>query len=98
LAAKAREIRNYANAGCEVTLTAHAREEMKADGVSLVDVMHVLRSGVVRRPPDRDVRSPASGNGASRARVTGVTCCVVVVIEVHPIRLRVVTVWEDKRR
>jgi hypothetical protein len=97
LAAIAREIRNYANAGCGVTLTTHAREEMQADAVSLVDVMHVLRSGVVRRAPDVDVRT-----GDSKVRVEGTTdgrhLCVVVVVEVRPVRLRVVTVWEEKRR
>src|SRR5262245_18838042 len=97
LAAAAREIRNLVNAGCGVELTTHAREKMTAEGVSLVDVMHVLRSGVVRRAPDRDVRT-----GNEKFRVEGTSddrrLCVVVVFEVYPVRLRVVTVWKDKRQ
>ena len=85
----AREIRYLVTAGCAVTLTTHAREEMEADAVSLVDVMHVLRSGVVQRAPDLDVRT---GHWKVRVEGTSDEChlCVVVVVEV--VAVRVVTV------
>jgi hypothetical protein len=93
----AREIRDLVTAGCAVTLTTHAREAMADDAVSFVDVVHVLRSGVVRRAPDCDVRT-----GDWKVRVEGTSderhLCVVVVVEADPVGVRVVTVWEVKRR
>jgi hypothetical protein len=93
----AHQIHDLVTAGCAITLTAHAREEMAADAVSLVDVVQVLRSGTVRQAPDRDVRT-----GDWKVRVEG-RCddreiVVVVVPETARPELRVVTVWEGKRR
>jgi hypothetical protein len=92
----ARRIREALAAGCGVTLTAHAWEELAADKLTVVDIRQALKTcRVVRR--ERDVRF---GNwkytveGTSDERRIG----VVVVIETDPDGLLVITVWEVKGR
>ena len=72
----------------EVVFTAHAFEEMKQDGISQAEVVHVLRSGVVE---------PAeSERGSWRYRVRANKIYAVVSFRSALIAL-VVTAWRTDR-
>jgi hypothetical protein len=68
-----------------VSLTRHARNEMRADGMDSPDVLNVLRAGRVFEDGEYQ-------NGSWRYRVHTEFFCVVVAFR-GPNQLVVVTVW-----
>ena len=71
-----------------VSFSTHARQEMAKDGLTAVDVVHVLRSGVVE-PPEWEHR-------AWRYRVRAGRTTVVIVFRSAQ-ALVVVTAWRSAR-
>ncbi len=71
-----------------VAYSKHALEEMQKDRLTTVDVVNVLRGGVVA-PAEHE-------NGSWRYRVWTQKMCVVVVIRSES-ELKVVTAWKEKK-
>jgi hypothetical protein len=83
-----RLIRQILESGTISYTEPHAHDEMRKDGVTMVDVENVLRGGVVE-PGEWE-------NGAWRYRVRTAAICVVVEF-VGESELFVITAWRFKR-
>jgi hypothetical protein len=72
----------------------HALEEMAADEIIQADVHHVLINGQVTLVEQkRDELWRVEGRNVDGRRIT-----VIAAVYEQEIRIKVVTVWEDKRR
>jgi hypothetical protein len=67
-----------------VEFSAHARDEMRKDGLESTDCLNLVRAGVYQ-PPELE-------KGEWRYRVASSTMCIVIAFR-SPERLRIITAW-----